>query len=749
MKIQKVALFISFTLVVGCRPAGMLTLPTPQGGPSQGAVVQQDAQARKGSLSIAVKWPERSLPGFNAQVIPKTTKALVLEIKDAEDSRVYYELIKRPEQGTDPARREIFLNEGAGYKVTVEAFENFGTDLHTGEEGPTGTAIASVTKTGIEIQWNKKTAVPLPLDAKYAPAVSSLFLDADVQRSTDHAGAGATLFLTGQNLTWNSGEGAGLPEVVFPSGAVATAMTEGAGNVLRFTVPANAGSGNLRLRVNGVSSAPSHFQEVKSINFTAGKAQEFVQLDDFMGDGVVRSWLGESFPFVPFGNDSSDSYMVTVNSQWESSAPFVGTVNPQTGAYQSNTAQTFGETIVSASSGNVKSSHKVIVGAPAGPFIALADPGRAQGAPASDPAGGLSVAKLDAGRYVGAWFDRTDNRVHWQFFNQNGVIVYNQNGVIVDTHHATPAVFRDGVRMVRVAVQGGKVMIAYTLENGFGLSTIDPQTGAIRQTKTYDSEAESHFYRLANLGATNNTFMAAFYGMISGKLHMGYKIFTVDENGAITETYHRIQQLMDGSLNVLPVNNNDKDTIEIMVKDGNYLLAYHFVGAANDVFDRVHEINDAGATVRQGGGFPRSNHRVIAAAHNATHILTVAVDENNKKVKAYLYGKDDPFNSVTAKMIDVATIGDGIPANPLDNPTSVVWNGTEFLVTYNTNIVVDSVTKARPVVQAINPDGTLKGAAQPVANLGASPMLVPTDEGAMAFWLSGNKKLIARRLKFR
>ncbi|HEY9898635.1 MAG TPA: hypothetical protein V6D00_05590 [Pantanalinema sp.] len=743
MNIQKVALFISFTLLVGCRPAGVIQLPTTQGGASQGGALQQDAQARKGSLSIAVKWPERSLPGFNAQVIPKTTKALLLGIADANDNQVYYELIQRPEQGTDPARREIFLNEGNGYKVKVEAYEDFGEDLQTKKIVPSGKLVAKAVKTGIEIKWNQKTPVPLPLDAEYAPTISGLSLYENFLTSTDHAGNGAQLFLVGENLTWPS---SGLPEVVFPSGKIVTAENaDVVGSKLSFTVPEGAGSGNLFIRVNGVPSTTTSFQEIKSFTLTPVKGGEDQALDDFLGDGVIRSWLGESFPFQANGYDSSDNYKSFLKAKWSNSSAAVGAINPVTGAYQANSngVAAFGEDTITAKTGNVTATRKVIVAPPAGTLIGLSDPDRAPGDPASNPAGGLSVAKIDDNRFIGTWFDKTDNRVHWQLFSKNGLIAA--------THHSTPAAFRDTIRMVRVAVQGQTAVIAYTLENGFGLVSVDLQTGAPKQTRTYDQP-----YRLSNLSANDNAFMVSYYGLISGVLYFNYKMLTVAGDGTINETASYYLTIRDNLGIVRAVNDSAFDTFGMTVNaEGKFVTAFHFVGDAGILYDKFIEFNDDGTmakdasgSVRSGGGFPRSSHRSISLATNATHYLTAAVDLNTSKVKAYLYTKDGPYKAVAAKMIEVDDIGPGVSANPLDNPTSVAWNGTEFLVTYTKNVVINGESKPRPMVRAIAPDGTLKGEPQPIANLGTSPMLVPTDEGGMAFWLSSTKKLIARRLRY-
>ncbi|MBO9540268.1 hypothetical protein J7643_06720 [bacterium] len=750
MNIQKVAFFISLTLLVGCRPAGLLQLPsTTQSDGSQGATAQQDPQARKGSLAIAIKWPELSRPGFNAQVIPKTTRALVVTIADADDQIILREQIDRPAQGgSDAARREFFLNEGVGYQVQVEAHE--GVDGENGKVVLVGKPIASAFKTGIEIKWNKKTSVPLPLDATYAPSIAGISLESDFSVSTDHAGAGAELYLAGQNLTWPA---SGLSEVIFPSGKVVTALSENAGNTLRFTVPTGAGSGNLRLRVNGVQSVAEPFYEVKTLNLTAAKGGADIALDDFGGDGIVRSWLGESFPFVTFGTDSSDSVLVSINSKFSNTNGTVGAINGKTGIYQANVSgfSGFGEDVVTAKSGSVETTRKVVVSPPAGIFIDMnAEP--PLGAPASDPIGGLSVAKIDENRFIGAWFDRgnlndqADDRVYWQLFNRNGIIA--------GTRHSVPAFYRDTIRMVRVAVQGETAMVAYTLTNGFGLTTVDLQTGAPKQTLTYDNAAANQFFRLGNLAATNETFMVTYYGMVNSKLRFNYAILKVAGDGAISEVKRQ-------PLPIILYDNAAKEEVEVALNDNtvdnmgisvstpapssSYTVAFHFVGLSGSLFDEFFEFDDKGFK-RNGAGFPRSNHRAISLAENASHYMTVAVDATENKVKAYRYGKADPFNGTNTPAIEVDT--QAVIGNPQDHPTSVVWNGTEFLVAYTKNVVINGEAKPRPMVRAIAADGTFKGPAYPIANLGTSPMLIPTDEGAMAFWLSSTKKLVARRLKY-
>lgn len=737
MNIKKVAFFLSLTLLVGCRPAGVLQLPTT-GGASMGATVQQDPQARKGSLAIAVKWPELSRPGFNTQVIPRTTKALLITIGDADNHLVYEELIKRPEYGSDPARREIPLNVGTGYVVQVKAYEGFGTQGD--KEVPSGKLVATAERRGVEIVWNRKTSVPLPLDAEYAPSISGLFVDADTQLSTEHAGPGAELFLTGQNLTWYSGDKdaqnqpvAGLPEVVFPSGKVVTALTEGAGEKLRFTVPTGAGSGPLFLRVNGVPSATMSFSEVATFSLTAAKGGPDQALDDYLGDGVTRSWLGEAFPFSTLGYDTAQNLLVTVRATYSNANAAIGSIQPNDGAYQAN-LNSFGEDTVTARTGTVTATRKILVAPPAGSFIGLADP-------ESNASGGLAMAKINDNRFIGAWYSKADQKVHWQLFDKDGALA--------GTHYSINAVERANVRMVNVAVQGNDALVAYTLENGFGMVSVNTDTGSANLDannqlilKTYDEgeEGGKHFYHLGNVASNGSNYMVTYYTMnAQGQYSCNYKLIDL-ENSELKEKFSGTITFNNATISAYDYS---QDAIGLAVNAANnYVIAYHLkISGGVDTY-KTMVINPQGGMVAEGGGATRASNRIMSFGGIGTHYLSAAV-ENNSSVKAYLYGSD----LVPTKTIDIDGTGLGA-ATPLANPTSVVWNGSEYLVTYTKNILDNGESKARPMVQAISSTGALLGSPQPIAKFGTCPTIVPTAEGAMAFWLTGNKNVVARRLKF-
>ncbi len=53
------------------------------------------------------------------------------------------------------------------------------------------------------------------------------------------------------------------------------------------------------------------------------------------------------------------------------------------------------------------------------------------------------------------------------------------------------------------------------------------------------------------------------------------------------------------------------------------------------------------------------------------------------------------------------------------------------------------------MVQAVGADGKLIGPAYPIASTGTLPKLIPTNEGAIAYWLTEKKSIARRDLKFR
>ncbi|MBM3274553.1 MAG: hypothetical protein FJZ00_05345, partial [Candidatus Sericytochromatia bacterium] len=365
---QATGRYVALAVFLGACHAGPAPRPA---GPLPGDISRIEAAStlRTGVLAIAVKWPERPRSG---QVIPLSAEAVVVTVSDGTGAPV---AIRRLVRSGAVTAETIALPAGTGYSVTGKAYAK-------ADPGPGEEAIASATVAGQTVVWGRQTAVRLDLVPAFGPEIGGLSVAA--------AGPGMALFLSGTNL----GRGSGKATVVFASGTEAPAdLVDGK---MRVTVPVGAGTGPLRVRVDGVLSGPgAAFRELKSL----GLGLTTADADREWPDGAIHTWLGDGFGIGATGIDSAGAPVATAGvSRFENSTSSVGTLT--SGLY---TPAAFGQDVVIAESGQLVATRTIIVGPPAGRTVSL-------GAADTAAAAGTGLASGNQGEWLGYWYEAELNK---------------------------------------------------------------------------------------------------------------------------------------------------------------------------------------------------------------------------------------------------------------------------------------------------------------------------------------------------
>jgi hypothetical protein len=101
--------------LVGC-PAQVPSISNPGAQTN----LQPTAQKQCGNLSLTINWPNRQLAGFNTQVIPTTTNALVVWVRDGSTLLDQKTIVRAT--GTASASVNFSLKAGNNYSVEAKAY---------------------------------------------------------------------------------------------------------------------------------------------------------------------------------------------------------------------------------------------------------------------------------------------------------------------------------------------------------------------------------------------------------------------------------------------------------------------------------------------------------------------------------------------------------------------------------------------------------------------------------------------------
>ncbi|GEM_PF-4692496 len=716
-----ITLGLAFTLV-GCQVP--LNLPqaftgtNPAGTPPTLDPTQPEA-LRMGTLSFAIRWPERDLPEFSAQVIPVSTRTLVFELKDANDKSLVRELIRR-EAGSAIASKTLNLPVGEGYKAVVKAYVEAEPTL---DSKPIAIADAS----NITVRWGETKGIPLTLTALFAPQIA---LEAS------NGTAGQKLYITGQNLD----RGIDPPVVVFPSGREVAGVL--AGNLISVDIPAGAGSGPIKVRVDGVPSETYvEFQEITSLIPSVDGEQDGGERD---GGEAIASWLGDTFPVSVIGKD--DAHVLVPNpviTDWTRSGNGVGTLSAS-GSFQ---ALQLGTDVINAHMGGVVGSRNVIVAPPAGNLLK----------PAGVMAGIIDHSLTRVGEnWLVSWFNPDTKKIYWRLFDKDGQPAPNTP----PNPYETPAASDGSERVVRVAAtaDGTSALIAYRLgitensklRNAVVFQALNPLTGAPEGVLTrFNFDGEMDADRLIDMTAGNDQYALGVLRFDGTKhVHRFNTIRVVGQNA--TGSKQRVYT----PTGILYYSQTE-DAFSITAKGDQFLVARHF-GTNGGAGVTAHQLDLLDSDLVPVAGTPakavlHERNRVTTVATNGNVILSAAmeVQASGAILKVYRYGGDLEQIGLGTKVADLNIAG----SDPLNWPLKLVWDGEQFILTYARMVgTVENnqiVNRPQAMVQALGLNGLPSGPAYPLAKVSQTPNLVPTPEGGMALWLDPDRSLIMRRVKFR
>jgi hypothetical protein len=250
--------------------------PSAPGGPSGsagGATHVGIANTPEGSgwLRVRVRWPERSLPGFNAQAIPGRTRAIRLTTLDAGRQVADLRTLVRSADLSGESTASLRLAAGAGYAITAEAFEQ-------AEPADDATPIAAGSAVNLTIRASTILAVPLTLTAAGAPSISSLSVTAGPHDTP--------LTIVGRHF----GATPGLPWHVTIGGMRVPAIRRDDTRI-EARVPEGARGGQVVVWVDEVPSTT-----VARFTVTQGLGVEVVSDEDMAADHGLTVDLDEALP---------------------------------------------------------------------------------------------------------------------------------------------------------------------------------------------------------------------------------------------------------------------------------------------------------------------------------------------------------------------------------------------------------------------------------------------------------------------
>ncbi|MBM3270049.1 MAG: IPT/TIG domain-containing protein [Candidatus Sericytochromatia bacterium] len=218
------------------------------------AVVATRTSVAQGRLVLSIRWPDgpgRDLRGYRAQLVPDSTATLKVIVKKGATT-ISSTDVNRP-SGQAVTNATIQLNADTGLTVTVEAYPSGANS---------GTKVAEASQANLTIRSSADTSLTVSLGSLYTPSITGT--------SASYARAGDSLTITGSNLApaWR---GSG-PTVLFPgpSGTVAATPTSVSDTSLTVAVPSGAQSGNVAVKVDGVTGGSAAFEIGATLTIGAG-----------------------------------------------------------------------------------------------------------------------------------------------------------------------------------------------------------------------------------------------------------------------------------------------------------------------------------------------------------------------------------------------------------------------------------------------------------------------------------------------
>ncbi len=732
-----ITLSLAFTLL-GCQvPLNLPHAITPATqGPDGSAMGPEDEAApRMGTLRFAIRWPERDLPGFSAQVIPLSTETIVFELwkpGDTTDQPPLESQTIRRTTGSAISSTTLSLPVGTGYTARARAYDAAGNE------------IASAVKPGCEVVWGKSSAVAITLGAAFAPQITGLHVK-DGLLTQAHGTPGQALTITGINL-----DRAPNPIVIFPSGVEAAATYHAP--ELTVTIPPGAGSGDLHLKVDGVKSengAP--FQEVRSLELSADGEGQGGERD---GDGAIATWLGDSFPIRITGTDTAGMDVAKpAVTGWNLPGDGVGEMLAGD-VYQ---ALKLGKSTLTVRMHELSSSRAIVVAPPAGTIHRPADFVQ-----------GLTDHSLTpiGENWLVAWHDPARSKVYWRLIDKNGL----PQGAA----HETTAIGSGAERAVRVAAvpahpdpaDPGKTVpatafLAYRAvignRNMVVFQPLDPLTGAERgggKALVFDTAYDSD--GLVDLVANDEGYALAMQRFTGTHyVQMLHTFRYRPETPTASESYplSKTRTYTRGAGNEFMYYPPSEDTFSVAPSGKQFVVARHFgtSGGAGPTALEIEHMNLDLTAVKPAKAFLHDRNRVVSVATDGNLILAAAMEvlPSGTIIKLYRYDMNLDQQNMGETIATLGIAG----SDPVNWPLKLVWDGTQFLLSYARQVGTleegQLVQRPQAMIQAINKDGTLSGPAYPMAKVSQVPALFPTAEGGMALWLDSARALHMRRMKFR
>lgn len=737
---QLVALGLAFTLV-GCQIP--LNFPQAMAPDAKGPAVvspggQSSADSKQplmGTLRFAIRWPERDLPGFSAQVIPISTERI--EFKLENPTMEGFQPIKQDlvrQSGEDIATTTLHLPHGGGYIATVTAYDKDGV--------PIADNTATNLMTEIDVAWGTVTPVVIRLDALFAPKITLLTISdpGGENKRNGHGTPGQILAIAGENLE----RGSVSPTVIFPSGHEVVGTRELDGTVTA-TIPEGAGSGQLKVKVDGVTSTSvANFQEVMNLELTVDGEEPGGMRD---GDGAIASWLGDTFEIGVSGKDTAHALILQPGlTGWSYDGAGAITVDAQNNG--KFVAQNLGRSSFTAVLGSVSSKREVIVAPPAGPIIN----------PAGNASGIVNLDLIQVGeKWLAGWYDPIEKKISWRMLGPNGE-VDPQYPI-----HSTSAAWDGFERVFAFSAapdangQIAEICLTYRLTvsstNAIVFKALDTMTGAPKRGDNFYLLPIEGANRLLDTAANGTNHVIGFLNFDKNNRY-NHQILAVrfDADGKIA-----------GDLPLRPYNPTEltpysyrEDTMSITAIGDDYVVARHVgVGGSSGPTSLDLEHLNAELDPINETTILHELNRLPAVASNGETTLVASLELQTAGTVLKLYRYDQELKSIgTGTKIADLNIGG---SDPLNWPLDLDWDGTDFILTYGDKVgaVVGNkiVTFPQAMVRKIHIDNFTNtmtiGDPYPLAMESMMARLAPTAEGGVALWLDAMRRPVLRRVKFR
>jgi sugar lactone lactonase YvrE len=214
----------------GCQPlhAPLSILPSQGGSTTPGTTTPANTPevSHKGTLSISIRWPERSYPNFNAQAIPTSTSRIEL-VAYVGETAVESVTLLRPDAHASTSETAMTLDAGT-FRLEARAYRDQ-TEVARGD-------------TTVNVLAGTRAPARIQLGPLFAPTVTAL---------SAYGGAALdTIILTGEHF---GSEALPIPEVRF-NGVLAALVKRQSDTSLEVTVPTGATTGLLTVKSDGIPS---------------------------------------------------------------------------------------------------------------------------------------------------------------------------------------------------------------------------------------------------------------------------------------------------------------------------------------------------------------------------------------------------------------------------------------------------------------------------------------------------------------